>query len=222
MKKNMNDEKNCPCGGCGEGGCGEESFSDESFLAEIGARVPSYTLRVFHNEEDKNINLLDFADKWLVLFFYPADFTFICPTELEEMAKKYEDFQKLGAEIVSVSTDTVFVHKAWHDTSEAVKKIKFPMAADPSGELCRMFNTYIEDGDDAGLSLRASIIIDPKGIIKAMEINDNSIGRSAKELYRKLQAAKFVYEHGGKQVCPASWESGDDTLTPGLGLVGKI
>ena len=218
----MNDKKNCPCGGCGEGGCDSEMYDEGFFSAEIGARVPGYPLRVFHNEEDKMIDLADFTDKWLVLFFYPADFTFICPTELEEMAGMYENFQKLGAEIISVSTDTVFVHKAWHDTSEAVKKIKFPMAADPTGELCRMFNTYIEDGEDEGLSLRASIIIDPKGIVRAIEMNDNSIGRSAKELYRKLQAAKFVYEHGGKQVCPASWEPGSDTLTPGLGLVGKI
>jgi peroxiredoxin (alkyl hydroperoxide reductase subunit C) len=214
----MNDEKMYPCGSCGEEGCG----SCESFFAEIGACVPSYPLRVFHNEEDKTINLSDFANKWLVLFFYPADFTFICPTELEEMADRYEDFKKLGAEIISVSTDTVFVHKAWHDTSDAVKKIKFPMAADPTGEFCRMFNTYIEEGGDAGLSLRASIIIDPKGVIRAIEMNDNSIGRSAKELFRKLQAAKFVYEHGGKEVCPAAWEPGSDTLTPGLGLVGKI
>lgn len=214
----MNQEKNCPCGRCEEKECGKESF----FNSEIGARVPSHTLRVFHNGEDKTINLADFAEKWLILFFYPADFTFICPTELEEMAERYDDFQKLGAEVVSVSTDTVFVHKAWHDVSEAVRKVKFPMAADPSGTFCRMFQTYIEDGGDAGLSLRASIIIDPKGIIKAMEINDNSIGRSAKELYRKLQAAKFVYDHGGKEVCPASWEPGEDTLEPGLGLVGKI
>lgn len=215
----MNDENNCPCGGCGEGGCdADESF----FTAEIGAKIPPCSLRVYHNEEDKTINLEDFRDKWLILFFYPADFTFICPTELEEMADKYADFKNIGVEIVSVSTDTVFVHKAWHDASAAVKKVQFPMAADPSGRLCRMFNTYIQDGDDEGLSLRTSVVIDPKGVIRAIETNDNSIGRSAKELFRKVQAAKFVYEHGGKEVCPASWEPGGDTLTPGLDLVGKI
>jgi peroxiredoxin (alkyl hydroperoxide reductase subunit C) len=134
------------------------------------------------------------------LFFYPADFTFVCPTELEELAENYEAFQKEGAEIISVSTDTEFTHKAWHDSSEAISKVKFPMAADPTGEMSMALGTYI---DDEGLSLRGTFIIDPEGIIKSIEINDNSIGRSASELLRKVQAAKFVAEHNG-QVCPAS------------------
>jgi peroxiredoxin (alkyl hydroperoxide reductase subunit C) len=150
--------------------------------------------------------------------FYPADFTFICPTELEEAADYYEEFKKVGAEIMSVSTDTVFVHKAWHDESPAIKKVKFPMVADPTGKLCREFGTYLED---EGLSLRGSFIIDPDGVLTAFEVHDNSIGRSAKELLRKLQAAVFVRENKG-QVCPASWEPGKETLTPGLDLVGKI
>ncbi len=184
----------------------------------IGQKIPDFELDTFHNEEEKKIRLFDYAGKWLILFFYPADFTFICPTELEEMADAYEEFQKLGAEILSVSTDTVYVHKAWHDSSPAIKKIKFPMAADPTGKLCRAFGTYIED---EGLSLRGSFIIDPEGILKAFEVNDNSIGRSAKELLRKLKAAKFVEENPGL-VCPASWEPGGETLKPGLDLVGKI
>jgi peroxiredoxin (alkyl hydroperoxide reductase subunit C) len=195
---------------------------EDYFEAKVGNTVPSCSLKVFHNEEIKTIDMKDFHGKWLILFFYPADFTFICPTELEDMAEKYEAFQKLGAEVISVSTDTVFVHKAWHDTSDAIKKIKFPMAADPSGDFSSMFGVLIEEGDDAGLALRGSIIIDPEGVIRAMEINDNSIGRNADELFRKLQAAKYVHEHGGKEVCPARWEPGDDTLKPGLDLVGKI
>lgn len=197
--------------------CGEECFS-----GGVGEKIPSFELNAYHKEEFKTINLADYEGKWLVLFFYPADFTFICPTELEEMADKYEEFKKLGAEIISVSTDTVFTHKAWHDTSGAIKKIAFPMASDRSGELSQMLGTYIYEGKDAGLSLRGTFIVDPEGIVRSMEINDNSIGRSAKELFRKLQAAKYVHDHGGKQVCPASWEPGDDTLTPGIGLVGKI
>lgn len=187
-------------------------------MIKIGQKVPDFTLDAFHQEKIKKIKLSDYKGKWLVLLFYPADFTFICPTELEETARYYPEFQKLGAEILSCSTDTVFVHKAWHDNSPSIKKVKFPMIADPTGKLCREFGTYIEE---EGLSLRGSFIIDPDGILKAYEIRDNSIGRSAKELLRTLQAAKFVREHKG-QVCPASWEPGKKTLKPGLKLVGKI
>ncbi len=184
----------------------------------IGQKIPDFELEAYHNDEIKKIKLASYRGKWLVLIFYPADFTFICPTELEEAADLYKEFKKLGAEILSVSTDTVFVHKAWHDNSKAIKKIQFSMVADPTGKLCKELGTYIEE---EGLSLRGSFIIDPDGIIKAMEIHDNSIGRSAKELLRKLQAAKFVRENKGL-VCPASWEPGKKTLKPGLDLVGKL
>jgi peroxiredoxin (alkyl hydroperoxide reductase subunit C) len=130
----------------------------------------------------------------------------------------YEEFTKEGAEIFSVSTDTVFVHKAWQDNSDAIAKIKFPMVADPTGELCELFGTYIPE---EGVSLRGTFIIDPDNVLKSVEINDNSIGRSARELLRKIRAAKFVRENGGK-VCPASWEPGSDTLEPGMDLVVKL
>ena len=162
--------------------------------------------------------MADYSGKWLVLLFYPADFTFICPTELEEAAGLYPEFQKLNAEVLSVSTDTVFVHKAWADHSSAIKKVKFPMLADTTGALCREFGTYIEG---EGLSLRATFIIDPDGVLRSMEVHDNSIGRNASEILRKLQAAKFVRENKGL-VCPASWQPGGKTLKPGLDLVGKI
>lgn len=187
-------------------------------MVTIGTAIPDFELEAYHGDAIKKIKLSDYRGKWLVLVFYPADFTFICPTELAEIADHYSEFQKLDAEVLSVSTDTVFVHKAWHDESPAVKKIKFPMVADPTGNLSRAFGTYIEK---EGLSLRGSFIIDPDGALKAFEVHDNSIGRSAKELLRKLQAAKFVREHPG-DVCPASWEPGKDTLHPGLDLVGKI
>jgi len=185
---------------------------------KIGHEIPDFELEAFHDEDIKKINLSDYRGKWLILFFYPADFTFICPTELEEMADHYAAFQKINAEVLSVSTDTVYTHKAWHDTSPAVGKIKFPMVADPTGKLSRAFGTYIEE---EGLALRGSFIVDPEGVLKTIEIHENSIGRSAKELFRKLQAAQFVVEHGG-QVCPASWEPGKETLKPGLDKVGKI
>jgi len=187
-------------------------------MVKIGEQVPDIELEAFHNEAIKKIKFSDFRGKWLAVIFYPADFTFICPTELEEAANLYSEFQAAGAEILSVSTDTVFVHKAWHDTSEAIKKIKFPMVADPSGKLSREFGTFLEE---EGLSLRGSFIIDPDGILKCSEMHDNSIGRSANELLRKLQAAKFVRENSG-EVCPASWKPGGKTLKPGLDLVGKI
>ena len=187
-------------------------------MVKIGQTVPALEGKAFHQEEEKKIRLADYRGKWLVLLFYPADFTFICPTELEEAANQYEEFKKLNAEIVSVSTDTVFVHKAWHDRSPAIKKITYPMLADPTGEICKAFGTYI---DEEGLSLRATFIIDPDGVVKYYEIHDNSIGRNIKEIIRKLQAAKFVRENKG-QVCPASWEPGKKTLKPCMDLVGKI
>lgn len=203
--------------GCCEGGeC--EVGADTPFFATIGHEIPDAEVSAYHNNEIKKIKLSDYRGKWLILFFYPADFTFVCPTELKEMAEHYEEIQKLGGEVLSVSTDTVFVHKAWHDASEAIKKVKFPMVSDTCRELCRSFGTYIPE---EGMSLRGTFIIDPDGILRAVEVNDNSVGRNAKELVRKLQAAKFVREHGGN-VCPASWEPGDETLKPGLDLVGKI
>ncbi|OQA04473.1 MAG: Alkyl hydroperoxide reductase subunit C [bacterium ADurb.Bin400] len=185
----------------------------------IGKRLPDLELGVYHEGQEKKIKLSDYQGKWLVLIFYPADFTFICPTELEEAAEYYEEFKKAGAEVLSVSTDTVYVHKAWHDQSPAIGKIKFPMVADPAGKLSRILGVYLED---EGLALRGSFIIDPEGRIKAMEVHDNSIGRSAEELLRKLQAAIFVHNNHGAVVCPASWKPGKKTLKPGMDLVGKI
>ncbi|MEK6946112.1 MAG: redoxin domain-containing protein [Nanoarchaeota archaeon] len=187
-------------------------------MISIGQKVPDFDFEVYVNEETKRIKFSDYSGKWVVLLFYPADFTFVCPTELEEAAGLYEEFKKQGAEVISVSTDTVYSHKAWHDSSPSIKKIKYPMAADPAGRLCRAFGTYIEE---EGLSWRATFIIDPQGTVKSLEIHDNSIGRNTHEILRKLEAAIFVSKHDG-QVCPASWNPGKKTLTPGLELVGKI
>jgi len=184
----------------------------------INADAPKFTTEVYHNEQIKTVSLDDYKGKWVVLVFYPADFTFICPTELGDLADNYAKFQELGIEVLSVSTDTAFVHKAWHDNSETIKKIQFPMVADPTAKICKAYGTYIPE---EGLSLRGTFIIDPDGKLKAYELNDNSIGRSSAELLRKVQAAQFVRTHGG-EVCPANWQPGKDTLKPGLDLVGKI
>jgi peroxiredoxin len=185
---------------------------------KIGEQVKDFSFEVYQNEDFKKIKLSQFKGKWLVLAFYPADFTFVCPTELEELADNYGKFKELNAEVISVSTDTVYVHKAWHDASRAIKKIQFPMAADPTAALCKDFGVYI---DEEGQSLRATMIINPEGVLKAMDIHDNSIGRSSSEILRKLQAAKYVSEHDG-EVCPASWKPGEKTLKKGIELVGKI
>jgi|APSaa5957512622_1039677.scaffolds.fasta_scaffold32920_2 NADH-dependent peroxiredoxin subunit C len=213
----MSKENNC--GICGESDC-LDCCSDMCFgdTVQIGDKLPDISFKVFHENDEKEMKISDFEGKWLILFFYPADFTFVCPTELEDMAELYEEFKKEGAEVVSVSTDTVYTHKAWHDSSKAIGKIKFPMAEDANHMLSEMMGVLIED---EGLALRGSFVINPDGVLKAMEIHDNSIGRNAKELLRKVQAAKFVHEHGDK-VCPANWTPGSDTLEPGMDLVGKI
>lgn len=187
-------------------------------MVKIGHVIPDFEVQAYHKDEIKEVRLSDFRGQWLAMIFYPADFTFVCPTELEDAAKLYAQFQAEGAEIVSISTDTPFVHKAWHDSSPAIRQIQYPMLSDPTGNLCREFGTYIEKD---GLSLRGSFIADPDGVLQAMEICSNNIGRSAAELLRKLQAAKFVREHGG-EVCPANWKPGARTLKPGMELIGKI
>jgi NADH-dependent peroxiredoxin subunit C len=187
-------------------------------MVRINDKAPEFSAKSFHEGRIKNVDLSQYKGKWVVLFFYPADFTFVCPTELGELADKYEELKNLNVEVLSVSTDTEFVHKAWWDNSETIKKVKFPMVADPTGKICKKYGTYIFE---EGLSLRGTFIIDPDGVLKAYEIHDNSVGRSAQELIRKIQAAQFVRENGG-EACPANWKPGEKTLRPGLDLVGKI
>ncbi len=195
-------------------------------MVSIGKEITDFELEVFHKGGFHEVKLSDYRGKWVVLVFYPADFTFICPTELGELADLYPEFQKAGAEVLSVSTDTAFCHKIWHEQSSTIGKIDFPMVADPTGALCREFGTYIEGEpgalvEDAGLSRRGSFLIDPDGVLTALEIHDNSIGRNASELLRKVQAADFVRNSDGL-VCPANWQPNADTLRPGADLVGKI
>ncbi len=187
-------------------------------MSIINSTLPEFTVQAYHNDQFKTVSSKDLKGKWAIFFFYPADFTFVCPTELGDLAGKYEQLKSMGVEVYSVSTDTHFVHKAWHDASETIKKIKFPMLADPTGVISRAFGVYIEE---EGLAYRGSFLVDPQGKIKLAEIQDNSVGRNADELVRKVQAAQFVASHPG-EVCPAKWTPGASTLKPGLDLVGKI
>jgi len=184
----------------------------------VGKPAPDFTTEAFVNNKTVKVSLKALRGKWVILAFYPADFTFICPTELGELADTYDTFKKMNTEILSISTDTAFVHKAWHDNSPTISKIKYPMVADPTRKICTDYETLIESD---GLSQRCTVIIDPKGIVRSYDIHDNSIGRSVHEILRRLQAAQFVEKNPGL-VCPASWKPGEKTLKPGMDLVGKI
>ena len=190
----------------------------EEQTIKVGKPAPEFSAEAFIDGDTKNIKLRDYKGKWKVIFFYPKDFTFVCPTELGELADNYEELKKLNVEVLAVSTDTPEVHKAWHDASETIKKIKYPMIADPTHKICKDYGVLIEE---EGIALRGTFVVDPDGKLRAMEVHEDGIGRSAKELIRKIQAAQFVDAHEG-QVCPASWTPGKDTLKPGMDLVGKI
>ena len=184
----------------------------------INAQLHEFKVQAFQNGEFKTVSHEDVLGKWAIFFFYPADFTFVCPTELVDMAEKYEEFKSAGVEVYSVSCDSHFVHKAWHDASESIRKIQYPMLADPTGVLSRGFGVMIEED---GMAYRGTFLVNPEGKIKIAEIQDNSIGRNADELLRKVQAALFVASHDG-EVCPAKWKQGQETLKPSIDLVGKI
>ena len=184
----------------------------------INDPAPGFKAEALVGSEVKDISLDQYKGKWVVLVFYPADFTFVCPTELGSLADSYSQFTEMGVELMSISTDTVFVHKAWKDNSETIAKIQYPMIADPTGSICKKYGTYIAG---EGLSLRGTFIIDPEGVLKAYELHDNAIGRNTEELIRKLQAAQFVRDNKG-QVCPMNWKPGEKTFTPGMDLVGKL
>lgn len=184
----------------------------------INSTIKPFKATAYHEGKFVPVTEANLKGKWSVVFFYPADFTFVCPTELGDLADHYAEFKKLGVEIYSVSTDTHFTHKAWHDASDTIKKIQYPMIGDPTGVISRNFDVMIEA---EGLALRGSFIINPDGVIKVAEVHDLGIGRDAKELVRKVQAAQYVATHNG-EVCPAAWKPGDKTLKPSLELVGKI
>ena len=187
-------------------------------MSLINTTVKPFKAQAYHNGKFVEVTEANLKGKWAVFFFYPADFTFVCPTELGDLADLYPEFQKIGVECYGVSTDTHFVHKAWADASETIRKIKYPMIGDPTGTISRNFDVMIEE---EGLALRGTFVINPKGEIKVIEIHDLGIGRDAAELLRKVKAAQYIESHPG-EVCPAKWKEGAATLKPSLDLVGKI
>jgi len=187
-------------------------------MSMINKEVSNFTVQAYQDNNFRAVSKDDILGKLSVFFFYPADFTFVCPTELEDLANKYDDFKAAGCEIYSVSTDTHFVHKAWHDASDRIKKIQYPMLADPTHALSIDFDVLIEAD---GMAERGSFIVNPDGKIVSYEVSAGNVGRNADELFRKLQACQFVYEHGD-EVCPAKWQPGAETLKPSLDLVGLL
>ena len=187
-------------------------------MSLIGTTVQPFTANAYHNGKFITVTDENLKGKWSILCFYPADFTFVCPTELEDLQAYYQTLKDLGVEVYSVSTDTHFTHKAWHDTSQAIGKIEYIMIGDPSHTISRNFDVLDEN---SGLAQRGTFIIDPDGVVQAMEINADGIGRDASILIRKIKAAQYIRKHP-KEVCPAKWEEGGETLKPSFDLVGKI
>lgn len=187
-------------------------------MSLINSIIKPFQATAFHNGDFVDVSDESIKGRWSVFFFYPADFTFVCPTELEDLAENHAAFKELGVDIYAVSTDTHFAHKAWHASSDAVGKVQFAMVGDPTATLARNFDVLIEE---EGLALRGTFLVNPQGQIKLFEVHDNGIGRNASELLRKVRAAQYVASHPG-EVCPAKWDQGASTLTPSLDLVGKI
>ena len=187
-------------------------------MSVLNSKIQPFQATAFHNGEFVSVSDNDLNGRWSVVFFYPADFTFVCPTELGDLADLYDQFQALDVEVYSVSTDTHFTHKAWHDTSDTIGKIRYPMIGDPTGTITTNFDVMREG---QGLADRGTFVIDPDGVIQIMEITAEGVGRNAAELLRKVKAAQYVREHPN-EVCPAKWEEGAETLAPSLDLVGKI
>lgn len=187
-------------------------------MSMINKEVSAFEVQAYQDNGFHKVTKEDILGKWSVFFFYPADFTFVCPTELEDLGNIYEEFKKAGCEIYSVSCDTHFVHKAWHDASERIKKIQYPMLADPTHALAEDFGVYIAAD---GVAERGSFIVNPEGKIVAYEVTAGNVGRNADELLRRVQASQFVAEHGD-EVCPAKWKPGAKTLKPSLDLVGQL
>ena len=187
-------------------------------MSIINTTIKPFKATAYHDGKFVDLTDADFKGTWSILMFYPADFTFVCPTELEDLAAYQPDFAKMGVKVYGVSTDSHFAHKAWHDTSDAIKKVNYPLIGDPTGTLSRNFEVMIEE---EGMALRGTFVLNPEGEIKVMEVHDNGIGRDASELMRKVKAAQYVAAHPG-EVCPAKWNEGAETLKPSLDLVGKI
>lgn len=193
-----------------------------SDVVRVGQMVPEFKMKVFDPKKSEfreiSLDQIKKQNKWTVLVFYPADYTFVCPTELADVAEKYAELAKSGAEVISVSTDTEFVHLAWQREEKLLKSVSYLMGADPTGTVSRLFGVYDET---SGLALRGTFIIDPKGKLAASEINFYNVGRNAAELLRKVKANAYLATHP-EEACPANWKEGDKAFKPGAGMVGRV
>ena len=187
-------------------------------MSLINTQVQPFKAHAFHNSKFIEVTEQTLKGKWSVFIFMPAAFTFNCPTEVEDAAENYAEFQKLETQVYIITTDTHFAHKVWHETSPAVGKAKFPLVGDPTHALTHAFGVHIAE---EGLALRGTFLINPEGMIKTAEVHSNEIARDVSETLRKLKAAQYTAKNPG-QVCPAKWKEGAATLTPSLDLVGKI
>ncbi len=192
-------------------------------IAKVGAKAPDFTTSAYLNGEFREFKLSNYLGKWVMLCFYPADFTFVWPTELAAVAAKADEFKKLGVEVFPISCDKQFVHKIW-DEVELSKMVEgdhypYPLLSDPTGEIGKMYGVY-DEGE--GLNIRGRFFIDPDGVIQAIEILAPPVGRNVNEAIRQLQAFQYVRNAQGAEACPAGWEPGKKTLKPGPDLVGKV
>lgn len=184
-------------------------------MPQVTSLAPDFTAEAVIGSEFKNLKLSDYRGKWVVLFFYPLDFTFVCPTEIVEYDAKLDEFKKIGAEVIGVSIDSKFSHLAWKQKARkegGIGDIKYPLVADITKQISRDFGVLIDSGDDAGVALRGTFIIDPKGIIRQATVNDLPVGRNIDEAIRLVKAFQFNEKHG--EVCPANWTEGAKTMSP--------
>jgi peroxiredoxin (alkyl hydroperoxide reductase subunit C) len=191
--------------------------------ARVGQTVPNFKLEIFNpvagDFSSRSLDDVKKAGKWTVLFFYPADFTFVCATEFQALAEQHDKFTEIGAEIITVSTDTVYTHLAWQQHEKELEKVKYLMGSDRTGAVAKMFGVLDEA---SGNALRGTFVISPDGKLMNSEVNFFNLGRNINELYRKVKASTYLAKHG-TEACPAKWNSdGDATLKPGPGLVGKV
>ena len=187
-------------------------------MSLINTPIKPFATTAYRSGAFVDVSSDDFQGKWNIVFFYPADFTFVCPTELADLQGIYAELQSLGVEVYSVSRDSHFVHKAWHETSPEIGTLEFAMLGDVNGVIT---NNFDNARPDSGLADRSTYLIDPDGIIQYIETTPEGVGRNATELLRKVKAAQYVRNHPG-EVCPAKWEEGEETLTASFDLVGKI
>lgn len=197
-------------------------MNEQQKTVAVGQTVPNFEMEVFDPKKNDfgkvSLEALLKDKKWVILCFYPADFTFVCPTELADLASQYDDLKKLGAEVISVSTDTKYAHLAWKEGEKLLEQVKYLMAADPTGTVSRLFGVYDEK---TGLALRGTFIINPDGKLAASEINFYNVGRNMDELVRKMKANSYLSTHAD-EACPAKWEQGSKTLKPNAQMVGKV